>query len=77
MSAYNVGLVGGNLQLAILEKIEGKWSAHHADPGEAGQDVALLEKYISNYVEQQEPDALADASRVDIDEELKPPDEKS
>ena len=72
VSAYNVGLVGGNLQLAILEKIEGQWSAHHADPGEAGQDVALLEKYISSYGEQQEPDTLADASPVDIHEELKP-----
>jgi hypothetical protein len=76
VSAYNVGLVGGNLQLAILERIEGKWSAHHADPGETGQDVASLEKYISNYVDRQEPDAMAGTTTVDIHEELKPESEK-
>ena len=72
VSDYNVGLVGGNLQIAILEKIGGIWSAHHADPGEVGQEVASLEKHISNYVGQQEPDTVADASPVDIHEELKP-----
>ena len=74
VSAYNVGLVGGNLQLAILERTKGRWSAQHADPGEAGQEVASLEKYISNYGEQQEPDTMADASPVNIDEALKPSD---
>jgi hypothetical protein len=33
--------------------------------------LASLEKYISNYVEQQEPDTVADASPVDIHEALK------
>jgi hypothetical protein len=73
VSAYNVGLVGGNLQLAILEKVDGKWSAHHADTGEAGQQVVALEKYISSFVDQQEPDTAADTSAVDIHEELKAP----
>jgi hypothetical protein len=72
VSAYNVGLVGGNLQLAILEMVNGKWSAHHADTGEAGQQVNSLEMYISKFGEQQEPDAAADASQIDIDQELKP-----
>jgi hypothetical protein len=59
VSAYNVGLVGGRLQLAVLERIDGKWSAHHADPGEVGQQVDLLENYISEFSEKQKPDAVA------------------
>jgi hypothetical protein len=69
---HSVGLVGGNLQLAILEMVNGKWSAHHADTGEAGQQVDSSEMYISKFGEQQEPDAAADASQIDIDRELKP-----
>jgi hypothetical protein len=64
VSAYNVGYVGGNLQLAVLEKIDGKWSAHHADPGEAGQQVTSLEKYISEFGAKRE--AAAEASNVDV-----------
>jgi hypothetical protein len=72
VSAYNVGLVGGTLQLAILEKIDGKWSARHADPGEAGQQVDLLEKYISEFGEQQKPDVVAETSKIDLNEVLAP-----
>jgi Proteasome subunit len=72
VSAYNVALVGGGeLQLAVLEKINGKWSAHHADPGEAGQQVDLLEKYISEFREQQKPDvAAAQKGVIDLNKEL-------
>jgi hypothetical protein len=42
------------------------------DPGETGQQVVSLEKYISDFVGQEEPDIKADASQVDIHEELKP-----
>jgi 20S proteasome alpha/beta subunit len=69
---YNPGLVGGELQLAILEKRDGIWVAHHEDPGETEGQVDDLEKYISEFVEKRNPDAAANASPVDIHEELKP-----
>ena len=36
---YNIGLVGGTTQLAVLEKTEGQWRAHHEDSGQALQQV--------------------------------------
>jgi hypothetical protein len=75
---YNIGLVGGKLQLAVLEKVNGAWSAHHADPGETEQQVKFLEEYIFEFREKQKPDAAAEASTVDLHKELagdKPADE--
>jgi hypothetical protein len=70
VSRYNIGLVGGKLQLAVLEKLNGAWVAHHADPGETEQQVEFLEKYISDFGEKQQPDAAAEASTVDLHKEL-------
>jgi hypothetical protein len=67
---YNYGLVGGELQLAVLSKNNGVWAAHADDPGETLQQVSYLEKYISDFREIQEPDAAADASEVNLDEAL-------
>jgi hypothetical protein len=67
---YNVGLVGGKLQLAVLEKVNGTWSAHHADPGEIEQQVVDLEAYISEFRQKKKPDAAAKASTVDLHKEL-------
>jgi hypothetical protein len=68
---YNTGLVGGKLQLAVLEKnINGIWSAYHADTGETEQQVQFLETYISEFREKQKPDAAAEASTVDLHGEL-------
>jgi hypothetical protein len=67
---YNIGLVGGDLQLAILEKVNGVWAARHEDPGETERQVEILEKYISDFVEKQQPDAAAEASTVDVDKVL-------
>jgi len=67
---YNVGMVGGKLQLAVLEKLNGAWKAHHEDPGETEQQVASLEKYVSELGEKQQPDAAAQASKVDVDKVL-------
>ncbi len=67
---YNTGLVGGKLQLAVLEKRNGLWIAHHEDPGETEQQVASLEKYISEFGEMQKPDIAAEASKVDVDKVL-------
>jgi hypothetical protein len=63
---YNTGLVGGKPQLAVLEKRNGAWIAHHEDPGETEQQVAAIEKYISDFGAQQRPDA----STVDLDKVL-------
>ena len=70
VARYNIGLVGGRLQLAVLEKLDGAWSAHHADPGETEQQVKSLEKYISEFREKQKPDVAAEASTVDLHKEL-------
>jgi hypothetical protein len=70
VSKYNIGLVGGKLQLAVLEKTNGRWTAHHTDPGETNQQVEVLEKYISDFGEKQQPDAAAEASTVDLEKEL-------
>jgi hypothetical protein len=67
---YNPGLVGGALQLSVLSKIDGKWTAHHEDPGETLQQVKDLEEYISEFRDKQRPDAAADASAVNLDDEL-------
>jgi hypothetical protein len=67
---YNTGLVGGKLQLAILEKRNGTWTARHEDPGETEQQVVALEAYISEFVEKQQPDAAAEASKIDLDRVL-------
>ena len=71
---YNPGLVGGELQLAVLEKDGGGHGKRVTRiPGETEGQVDALEKYISEFVEkQEEPDAAADASPIDIQERLKP-----
>ena len=69
---YNTGLVGGKLQLAVLEKQGDNWIARHEDPGETEGQVNSLEKYISGFVEQQEPNRAADESPIDIHAELEP-----
>jgi hypothetical protein len=66
VSKYNIGLVGGKLQLAVLEKRNGAWIAHHEDPGEIQGQVRSLEDYISEFSEKQKPDAAAEASVVDV-----------
>jgi hypothetical protein len=70
VSAYNVGLVGGKLQLAVLEQVDGKWSARHGDPGEAGQQVTWLEKYISDFREQQNQEVAAEGALIDLHKEI-------
>ena len=67
---YNPGLVGGELQLAILEKSNGAWTAHYEDPGETEGQVEFLEEYISEFREKQRPDTAAEFSQVDIHKEL-------
>jgi hypothetical protein len=67
---YNVGLVGGKLQLAALEKLNGVWIAGHEDPGEIEGQVEFLEEYISEFREKQKPDVAAQASTVDLDKEI-------
>ncbi len=67
---YNTGLVGGKLQLAILEKRNGTWTARHEDPGETEQQVFALEAYVSEFVEKQQPDAAAEGSKIDLDRVL-------
>jgi 20S proteasome alpha/beta subunit len=67
---YNPGLVGGELQLAILEKRKGVWEARYEDPGETEQQVDFLEGYISEFRERQNPETAAEASKVDVDKVL-------
>ncbi len=67
---YNTGWVGGKLQLAILEKANGQWIAHHEDPGETEQQVAVLEKYIFDFGETQRPETAAEATEIDVHREL-------
>ena len=67
---HNIGLVGGKLQLAVLEKRDGSWIAHHEDPGETEQQVEALERYLFAFAEKQQPDAAAEASTVDLNKEL-------
>jgi hypothetical protein len=66
---YNPGLVGGELQLAVLEKRDGVWTAHHEDTGETEEQVDSLEKYISAFREEQKPDVAAKKA-IDLDKEL-------
>lgn len=47
--AYNTGGVAGDMQMAVLEKLEGKWTAHNVDVGETGQQVKDIEAYIGKY----------------------------
>ena len=48
--SYNTGGVGGEMQIAVLEKSpEGKWNAHALDVGEVSQQVMDIEKYIGAY----------------------------
>jgi hypothetical protein len=67
---YNPGLVGGELQLAVLQKRNEKWEARYEDPGETEEQVDALEKYISEFGKIQQPDAAAQASTVDLHKEL-------
>jgi hypothetical protein len=70
VSKYNIGLVGGKLQLAILERRDGAWIAHHEDPGEIQGQVFSLEGYIKEFGEIQKPEAAAGASNVDVHKAL-------
>ena len=64
--------MGGKLQLAVLEKRDGAWIANHEkNLEEIEGQVDALEKSISEY-KQLRPDAEADASPIDIHEELEP-----
>jgi hypothetical protein len=45
--------------------------ARYEDVGEIEGQVDSLERYISEFVEKQEPDRAADASPVDFHKELK------
>lgn len=67
---YNPGLVGGELQLAVLEKRNDEWVAHHEDTGEIEQQVEVLESYISAFREQHKPDVAAQTSDIDLNIEL-------
>jgi hypothetical protein len=64
-SRYNPGGVGGDLQLAVLEKIKGTWTAHHADTGEVEQQVQALEQHITEFSHRQRPDIAAGAA-IDV-----------
>jgi hypothetical protein len=66
VSRYNIGMVGGKLQLAVLEKVGGVWTAHHEDVGETEEQVASLEKYVSQFKEKQNPESAAEDSNVDV-----------
>ena len=46
---YNTGLIGGKIQLAVLQKVKGEWTAHHEDVGQAEQQMKELEEYISGF----------------------------
>jgi hypothetical protein len=70
VSRYNIGLVGGKKQLAVLERVAGEWTAQYADPGETDQQLKALEDYISEFVDKQRPDAASKASEMDIKQEL-------
>ena len=39
VSRFNLGMVAGKKQLAVLEKRDGQWIAHHEDAGEGMQQV--------------------------------------
>ncbi len=60
VKSHNIGLVGGTTQLAVLEKSDGRWHAHHEDPGQALQQVRDLEDYISKFG----PAAIAPSASV-------------
>lgn len=45
----NTGGIGGNIQLAVLEKPNNQWTAHMADTGEILEQIADLEKHIGGY----------------------------
>src|SRR5262249_24923581 len=62
---YNIGLVGGALQLAILERTNGAWISRYEDPGETEQQVDLLEQYISAFRHEQRPEVVAQKSEID------------
>lgn len=62
---YNAGLVGGELQLAVLEKRgDGTWSAHHEDPGETEQQVDSIEKYISDFAKPRPEASTVDLNKI-------------
>ena len=46
---YNTGGVGGDIQIAVLEKPAGKWSARLVDVEEIKQQVADIEDHVSRY----------------------------
>ena len=73
---YTPGWVGGDLQLALLENVDSKWSAHHADKddiGEIEEQVSNLETYISDFHKKQTPDenTFDLKKELDLDGELK------
>ncbi len=64
---YNTGLVGGPSHLAVLERVNGVWTAHHEDTGQSTQQMNELEKYIGQF--KHTADA-AEKNAVDLDAEL-------
>ena len=66
---YNIGLVGGETRLAVLEKKDGKWLAHHEDRGQVLQQVIELEDHIANFRRERIPEKAA-ADAIDIDKVL-------
>jgi 20S proteasome alpha/beta subunit len=46
---YNTGGIGGDIQIAVLQKQEKKWVASYIDAGEVQQQCHDLESYIARY----------------------------
>ena len=66
---YNLGLVGGETRLAILEKKNGKWVSHHEDPGQSLQQVKELEEYIAAFRRERAPEKAAEGA-LDLEKAL-------
>jgi hypothetical protein len=46
---YNTGGIGGEIQLAVIEKVGGKWQAQHIDAGECEQVVGQIEEHVRSF----------------------------
>lgn len=46
---YNAGMIGGPIQLAVIEKHEQKWRAQLIDSGECEQVVAQIEQHVRSF----------------------------
>jgi 20S proteasome alpha/beta subunit len=64
----NTGGIGGEVQLAVLEKINNQWTAHMADTGEIQEQIADLEKHIGSY-----RSGMIESSKPKADGGPKPP----